>query len=124
MQQKGHILVVESNDLILGLLERWLGEAGYAVTVEARDRLLQTAGKKGEPQLIIVDVPKPRNAEKVIKTVREVYGSPILLLSARFSRGTGSSSDVARQLGVRKVLPKPFTRGELLSAVAGSIDGP
>jgi hypothetical protein len=31
---------------------------------------------------------------------------------------------VARQLGVRNVLPKPFTRGELLSAVSESIDGP
>jgi hypothetical protein len=30
---------------------------------------------------------------------------------------------VARQLGVSKVLPKPFTRGELLSAVSESIDG-
>jgi hypothetical protein len=31
---------------------------------------------------------------------------------------------VARQLGVRNVLPKPLTRGELLSAVSESIDGP
>jgi hypothetical protein len=38
-------------------------------------------------------------------------------------RGTGSSISVARQLGVRNVLPKPFTHGELLSAVSESIDG-
>jgi hypothetical protein len=31
---------------------------------------------------------------------------------------------LARQLGVRKILPKPFTRGELLSAVGESIDDP
>jgi hypothetical protein len=35
----------------------------------------------------------------------------------------GSSISVARQLGVRNVVPKPFTRGELLSAVGESIDG-
>jgi len=119
VQQKGRILVVEPNDLILGLLERWLGEAGYTVVVETLQSLPHVVG----PDLVIVDVPAPRSAERIIKSVRAVFASPILLLSARFRRGTGSSSNVARQLGVRKVLPKPFTRGELLSAVGESIDG-
>ena len=123
MRQKGHILVVEPNDLILGLLERWLGEAGYTVVVETSQRQPQAVGEKGEPRLVIVDVPMPRGEEKSVQSIREMYGGPILLLSARLRRGTGSSSNVARQLGVRKVLPKPFTRDELLSAVAESIDG-
>jgi len=122
VQQTGRILVVEPNDLILGLLQRWLGEAGYTVVVEPSQRLPQAVGEGGEPHLVIIDVPAPRSAERIIKSVRAVFASPILLLSARFRRGTGSSSNVARQLGVRKVLPKPFTRGELLSAVGESID--
>jgi DNA-binding response OmpR family regulator len=123
VQQKGRILVVEPNDLILGLLERWLGEAGYTVAVETWQRLPQAVGEGGEPHLVIIDVPTPRSAGKIIKCVREVHAGPILLLSARFIRGVGSSISVARELGVRKVLPKPFTRGELLSAVGESIDG-
>ena len=123
MQQKGRILVVEPNDLILGLLERWLGEAGYTVVVGTSQSLAPAVGEEGEPELVIIDVPTPRSAEKTIKSVREVHASPILLLSARFRRGTGSSISVARQLGVRNVLPKPFTRDELLSAVSESIDG-
>jgi two-component system OmpR family response regulator len=123
VQPKGHILVVEADDLILGLLERWLGEVGYTVVVAASQRLSQAIVERGEPQLVIIDVPMPRSAGKIVKSVREGYGGPILLLSARFRRGTGSSSDLARQLGVRKVLPKPFTRGELLSAVGDSIGG-
>jgi DNA-binding response OmpR family regulator len=122
--QKGRILVVEPYDLILGLLERWLGEAGHTVVVETLQRLPQALGEGGEPHLVIIDVPTPRSAGKVIKSVREVYASPILLLSARFMRGTGSSISMARQLGVRNVLPKPFMRDELLSAVGESIDGP
>ena len=122
VQQKGHILVVEPDDLILGLLERWLGEAGYIVVVETSQRLPEAVGDGGEPHLVIIDVPTPRSAEKIIKSVREVFAGPMLLLSATFRRGTGSSSYVARQLGVRKILPKPFTRGELLSAVGESID--
>jgi DNA-binding response OmpR family regulator len=123
VQQKERILVVEPDDLILGLLERWLGEAGYAVVVEASLTQPQLAGDEAEPHLVIIDVPEPLGAEKIIKSVREVLASPILLLSARFRLGTGSSSSVARQLGVRSVLPKPFTRAELLSAVGESIDG-
>ena len=124
MQQKGRILVVEQNDLILRLLERWLGEEGYTVVAGASQSAAQAVGEGGEPELVIIDVPTPRSAENIIKSVREVHASPILLLSARlFRRGTRSSISVARQLGVRNVLPKPFTRGELLSAVSESIDG-
>jgi DNA-binding response OmpR family regulator len=122
VQQKGRILIVEPDDLIGGLLERWLGEAGYIVIIQAL-RELSDAHIGGEvPQLVIADVPRPRSAEKIIRALREVYASPILVISARFRRGLGSSTDVARQLGVRGILPKPFTRGELLAAVGESID--
>jgi DNA-binding response OmpR family regulator len=124
VQPKGRILVVEQNDLILRLLERWLGEEGYTVVAGASQSAAQAVGEGGEPELVIIDVPTPRSAENIIKSVREVHASPILLLSARlFRRGTRSSISVARQLGVRNVLPKPFTRSELLSAVSESIDG-
>ena len=123
MKQKGRILVVEPDDLILGLLERWLSEAGYIVVIETSQKLAHGVGDQGEPHLVIIDVPDPRVAQKIINSIREVHASPILLLSARFRRGMGSSISVARQLGVRNVLPKPFTRDELLSAVGESIDG-
>jgi len=122
VQQKGRILVVEQNDLILRLLERWLGEAGYTVVVETLQTLPQAVGGGEESELVVIDVPTPRGAEKTIKSVREVYAGPILLLSARFRRGTGSSSGVAQQFGVRKILAKPFTRAELLSAIGESTE--
>ncbi len=122
MQQKRPILVVEPDDLILGLLQRWLAEAGHVVAVDTLERLSRADGDEQEPQLVIIDVPDPLGAEKIIFSVRDVYTGPILLLSARLRRGTGSSISVARQLGVRNVLPKPFTRDELLSAVRDSID--
>ena len=124
MQQKRRILVVEPDDLILGLLERWLGEAGYSVVVEASLTQPSVAVNGAEPHLVIIDVPEPLGAEKIIKSVSELHASPILLLSARFRRGTGSSNSVPLQLGVRSVLPKPFTRAELLSAVSESIAEP
>ena len=122
VQQKQRILVVEPDNQILGLLERWLGEAGYAVVVESSLRPPQ-AGNGRDPHLVIIDVPEPLGAEKIIESVRQVHAGAILLLSARFRQGMGSSSAVAHQLGVRNVLPKPFTRDELLSAVGESLAG-
>ena len=124
MQDKGRILIVEHNDLILRLLERWLGEEGYSVVAGTSQTLAQSAAAGRNPELVVIDVPTPRSAEKLIKSVREVHASPILLLSARlYRRGTDSSVSVAHQLGVRNVLPKPFTRDELLAAVSKSMDG-
>jgi DNA-binding response OmpR family regulator len=120
VQQQARILVVEPNDLILGLLQRWLGEAGYTVVLGTAPTLTEAVTDQ-KPDLIIIDAPTPRSADNIIEAVRRVHVSPILLLSARFRRGTGSSVSLARELGVRNVLPKPFTRGELLSAVSESL---
>ena len=115
------ILVVEPNDLILGLLERWLGDADYEVSVASSLIGLRGRGE-APPHLVIIDVPTPRAAQKMISSVREVFSGPILLLSGTIRRGTSSSSYAGRLLGVHKMLPKPFTREELLSAVSESID--
>ena len=121
VHRQRNILVVESDDLIRGLLERWLGEAGYAIAARTLQTLAEDSMWEGPPHLIIADVPSPLGAERFIQSVREVYPSPILILSARFRRGLGESVEVARQLGVNKVLPKPFTRKELLNAVSESM---
>jgi DNA-binding response OmpR family regulator len=112
---KGYVLVLEEDSLIRPLLERWLGEAGYRVAGPAK-------AAKAKPALVIADVPDPQSAEALIRSLGE-YAAPILVLSARFRRGLAGSADAARRLGVKKVLPKPFTRKELLSAVRESIEG-
>ena len=106
------IAIHEHDDLIRELLERWLGDAGYAV------------GAPGDEAtaLVIVDLPSPRGAQALIEAMRAVYSAPILVLSGRFRRGLAGSTEAARRLGVKKVLPKPFTRDELLSAVRESIE--
>jgi DNA-binding response OmpR family regulator len=113
MNRKAFIAIHEEDDLIRELLERWLGEAGYAV---------RAAGDE-PPGLVIVDVPSPRGAQARIQALQTVYAAPILVLSGRFRRGLAGSTEAARRLGVKKVLPKPFTRRELLSAVRESIEG-
>jgi DNA-binding response OmpR family regulator len=117
VQRSGYILLVESDDLIRQLLERWLADAGYTVVVGDYG---EAPAREEVPRLIIADVPSPLSADAVIGSLA-VYAAPVLVLSARFRRGLGASSDVAHRLGVRQVLAKPFTRKELLSAVRGAI---
>jgi len=110
----GYVIVLEEDLLLRPLLERWLGEEGYQVAAPV------PGGAK--PALVIADVPDPRAAGALIRSLQE-YAAPILLLSARFRRGLAGSTETARRLGVKKVLPKPFTREEFLSAVHESIEG-
>jgi DNA-binding response OmpR family regulator len=112
LKEKGFVVIHEEDDLIRGLLERWLGEAGYALRREAHEA----------PCLVVANVPSPRGAQALIESLRSVYAAPILVLSGRFRRGLAGSAEAARRLGVKKVLPKPFTRKELLSAVDEALE--
>lgn len=118
--REGYIVVVERDDLIRELLERWLAEAGYAVVTSGYERCQCS----GEPRLVIANIPAPRAGQALIIALQAVYSAPILALSARFRAGLGSSAEAARQLGVAKVLPKPFSREELLDAVCESMKIP
>jgi len=110
---QGHIVIVEPDDLIRDLMERWLAEAGYRVIAAPKDHDLPMAMAR----LVIVDISDPGIATSTIRSLQDAYSAPILALSARFRRGLGVSSEAAHRLHVGKVLPKPFTREELLEAV-------
>jgi DNA-binding response OmpR family regulator len=117
---QGHIIIVEPDDLIRELLARWLGEAGYCVVpaVKDHDKFMV------KPQLVIADISDPGCAGATIEALRARYSAPIVALSALFRRGLGGSSEAAQRLNVRKVLPKPFTREELLDAVRETVAKP
>jgi DNA-binding response OmpR family regulator len=116
----GYIVIVEPDDLIRELLERWLGDAGYGVILSAKDNTRAVV----KPQLVIADISDPTSAGATIGALRAEYSAPILAVSARFRRGLGGSSEAAQRLHVGKVLPKPFTREELLAAVREAVKEP
>ena len=110
---KGCIVIVEPDELIRELLERWLVEGGYQAVAVAKNCAIPMV----MPRLVITDISEPGSAGNTIEALQAAYAAPILALSARFRRGLGGSSEPAQRLRVAKVLPKPFTRQQLLRAV-------
>jgi DNA-binding response OmpR family regulator len=121
VQSNGRVVLVEPDDLICGLLEQWLTEAGYATASQTLAAFAEREIGAVPPRLVIADIPSLDSGAVIVDRIRQTYGGPLLLLSARFRCGLGSSRTAACRFGVRKVLPKPFARDELLQAVKEAI---
>ncbi|MEO8523654.1 MAG: response regulator [Caldimonas sp.] len=113
MSRAYRIAIVEGDDLIREIVQRWLSEAGHTVEVRSLSALLAGNGF----DVILVDVASPRSGAPLIAAIRAVHQAPIVMLSARLRSNQAGSSSLARQLGVKAVLGKPFSREELLAAI-------
>jgi DNA-binding response OmpR family regulator len=105
MPSKGCIVIVEPDDLIFELIERWLAEAGWRVASPA-----DAVAARLAPQLVVADISAAPSAAAAVRSLRAAYAAPIVAVSARFRRGLGGSVEAANRLDVGTVLPKPFTR--------------
>ena len=105
VNRKGFVLIHDEDVLIRELLERWLGEAGYAVGASGDE----------QPCLVIADVPHPRRAQALIQSLQAVYAAPILVLSGRFRRGLagvcGNSAPARSEEGASQAVHPQGTAG-------------
>ncbi len=113
VKSRYRVAIVESDDLIRQLVERWLVDKGHSVKAVS----IKTLQRDNGVDLVIANVPSPRVAAPLIQSLRAAHAAPLLLISARFRRSPGALAQLANQLGVAAVLPKPFARHELLAAV-------
>ena len=113
------VALVESDDLIRTLVERWLGEAGYAVKRVTIEDLRAGNGI----DLIVADVASPRAATSLIRSLQAVALGALVAHFGQVASRPGASAALAQQLGVSAVLPKPFTRDELLTGVVAAMAG-
>jgi two-component system phosphate regulon response regulator OmpR len=111
-----HLLVVDDDARLRGLLQRYLADHGYRVTVagdaaEARARLEGLAF-----DLLILDVMMPgENGIDFARSLRQSSQVPILMLTAM---GDAADRIKGLQSGADDYLAKPFEPQELLLRIA------
>ncbi|MBY6049470.1 response regulator [Vannielia litorea] len=111
-QCDAHLLIVDDDERIRGLLQKFLLRHGF-ITTSARDaaharRLL--AGL--EFDLIVMDVMMPgETGVELTRSLRESLATPILLLTAK---GETEDRIAGLEAGADDYLPKPFEPKELL----------
>lgn len=119
MVERPKILVVDDSKTIRRTAEALLAQAGYRVVTAADgfEALALTADER--PDLILVDVMMPRldgyQTCALIKHNPHFRRIPVIMLTSKdglFDRARG------RVAGSDEYLTKPFTREELLEAVA------
>lgn len=97
------------------LLEEWLGEAGYRVTVLVpRQKPPELAA-----DLVIVSVYMPKHiGALMVREIRAAHpGAPVIALSGQFRSGLCDVGATARGLGVEQVIAKPVARADLLGSI-------
>jgi CheY-like chemotaxis protein len=112
------VLVLESDHLIRTLIVEWLGMAG-ADALCATD--LADARQRAQGcDLILVDVPAPYRAARrtVMQLAQAIPHAPIIAMSADVTATCQAAREaLARELGARAVLVKPFSQHALLTAI-------
>ena len=111
-QFDSHLLIVDDDERIRGLLKKFLMRAGFLVTA-ARDaaharRLLEGL----EFDMIVLDVMMPgEDGVSLTRSLREEIATPIMLLTAR---GETEERIAGLEAGADDYLAKPFEPKELL----------
>lgn len=84
MQEHLHILVVEDDQRLAGLIRDYLNQQGYRTAVERRgDRAVQRVLHE-RPHLVVLDLTLPgKDGLTVLQQVRTDFGGAILILTAR-----------------------------------------
>lgn len=112
---KEHVLVVDDDAALRGLLTRYLTENGYAVTAVADGVAMSSALTEHQPDLVILDLMLPGDdGFTLARRLRSGGDIPIVMLSAR---GEDVDRIVGLEIGADDYLPKPFNPRELLARI-------
>ena len=116
---KFKILIVEDEANICSFIETLLVTNEYQALVAHTCTMGLTLFASHNPDLIILDLGLPdRDGLELIRTVRQKYMTPIVVLSAR----TDEVDKIeALDLGANDYITKPFGTGELLARVRAAL---
>ena len=119
------VLVVDDEDQIRQLIRDTLEQAGYDVQ-EARDGKQGLERYRAKPaDLVIMDIlmPDQDGLESIMTLRREFPASRVIAITGGTDMiGILNFLDVAKMLGARRTLQKPFDMQTLLEAAKSELD--
>ena len=110
-----HILIVEDEEKIAGLLCDYLKAAGFRTSVQNNGDRVIAQVKKDPPNLILLDIMLPgKDGMQLCREIRQFSNVPIIMITARveeFDRLLGL------ELGADDYICKPFSTREVVARV-------
>lgn len=114
-----HILVVDDEPRLIGVLEPVLGAAGYRVTTTNTGNGALTAADRDDPDVILLDLGLPdMDGKEVIRVLRSHSDVPIIIVSARHQE---KEKIAALDEGADDYVNKPFEIGELMARIRAAL---
>jgi|CXWL01.1.fsa_nt_gi CheY-like chemotaxis protein len=113
------ILIIDDDDSLRDALRRTLHKEGYAVTDASEGRQGLQQLEHAPVDLVLLDIFMPgKEGLETITELRHSYPNvPVIAMSGGGIKSGLEVLKIARFLGARRTLTKPFTREQLLDAV-------
>ena len=116
---KFKVLIIEDEANICSFIQTLLETNGYQALVAQTCVMGMTMFISYNPDLVILDLGLPdRDGLDAIRSIRQKYLTPIIVLSART---TEQDKIAALDLGANDYITKPFGTGELLDRVRAAL---
>jgi|SRR3989344_617637 len=101
------ILLIEDEDILIGLLQKKLAKEGYEIKLARDGRAGMDMMRKNKPDLILLDIVMPRmgglEVMEEMRNDKELKNIPIIIIS---NSGQPVELDKAKALGVKDWLIK------------------
>ena len=113
------ILVIDDEDELRSMLRQMLEFAGHEVAEAVNGAEGIEIYERDAPDLIITDIimPEQEGVETIIALRRADSALPIIAISGGGRLDATDFLTMAKKLGARRTLTKPFRRDQLLDAV-------
>jgi DNA-binding response OmpR family regulator len=109
------ILIVDDEEQIVEVLERYLVDEGFSVTAALDGDAAVESARSQRPDLIVLDLKLPkRSGLDVFNAVRAESDVPVIILT---SRGDEVDRVVGLELGADDYIAKPFSPREVVARV-------
>ena len=117
--KKTKILIIEDNENIAELIALYIKNAGFLYFFANNGSDALKLFKKEEPELVILDLTLPfTDGFKLLRELRELSVTPIIILSARAELSDKLS---AFEAGVDDYITKPFEPQELIARIRSTL---